>query len=92
MFFQILVAMAPTGIPRVHEIGIDVPVLLFTLAITLLSSLLFGSIPIFKYAGVKATTGLRGMPLSPWTGLGVLALWASGTLLAGGLLLRLRDA
>jgi predicted permease len=51
--------MAPTGIPRIHEIGIDVPVLLFTLAIALFSSVLFGSIPIFKYAGARLNTGLR---------------------------------
>jgi predicted permease len=56
---QVLVAMAPTGVPRIHEIGIDVPVLLFTLAITLFSSLLFGSIPIFKYAGARLNTSLR---------------------------------
>jgi predicted permease len=56
---HVLVAMAPTGIPRIHEIGIDVPVLLFTLAIALFSSVLFGSIPIFKYAGARLNTGLR---------------------------------
>jgi ABC-2 type transport system permease protein len=38
------------------------------------------------------TTGLRGMPIGPWTGLGVLTAWATGAMLAGGLLLRLRDA
>ena len=41
---------------------------------------------------IQATTGLRRLPLSPWTGLGVLAAWAAGALLIGGLLLRLRDA
>ena len=56
---RILVAIAPTGIPRIHEISIDIPVLLFTLAITLLSSLLFGSIPIFKYAGARLNATLR---------------------------------
>jgi len=56
---RVLVAMAPTGLPRIHEIGIDFPVLLFTLAIALLSSLLFASIPIFKYAGSRLNTGLR---------------------------------
>jgi len=56
---RILVALAPTGIPRIHEIGIDVPVLLFTLAIALFSSVLFGSIPIFKYSGTRLNTGLR---------------------------------
>jgi ABC-2 type transport system permease protein len=41
---------------------------------------------------IQATTGLRSLPISPWAGLGVLAAWAAATLLAGGLLLRLRDA
>jgi ABC-2 type transport system permease protein len=41
---------------------------------------------------IQATTGLSSQPLSPWAGLGVLALWALGAMLAGGLLLRLRDA
>lgn len=56
---RILVAIAPTGIPRINEIGIDLPVLLFTLVITLISSLLFGSIPIFKYVGARLNTSLR---------------------------------
>ena len=41
---------------------------------------------------IQATVGLRNLPLSPWAGLGVLAAWAAGALLIGGLLLRLRDA
>lgn len=41
---------------------------------------------------IQATTGLRGLPIGPWAGLGVLAVWATMALLAGGLLLRLRDA
>ena len=41
---------------------------------------------------IQDTTGLRGLPLSPWAGLGVLAAWAAAALLLGGLLLRLRDA
>jgi ABC-2 type transport system permease protein len=41
---------------------------------------------------IQNTTGLRGLPLSPWTGLGVLAAWAAGALLAGWLVLRRRDA
>jgi ABC-2 type transport system permease protein len=41
---------------------------------------------------IQATTGLSSLPLSPWAGLGVLAAWAGGALLAGGLMLRLRDA
>jgi ABC-2 type transport system permease protein len=41
---------------------------------------------------IQATTDLRSLPLTPWQGLGVLAAWAAGALLAGGLLLCLRDA
>jgi predicted permease len=56
---RVLVAMAPRGLPRVNEIGIDGTVLLFTLGLAILASLLFGSIPIFKYAGARLATGLR---------------------------------
>lgn len=41
---------------------------------------------------VQATTGLRGLPLTPWQGLGVMALWAGGAMILGALALRLRDA
>jgi ABC-2 type transport system permease protein len=41
---------------------------------------------------IQATTDLRSLPLTPWQGLGVLAAWTAGALLAGGLLLGLRDA
>jgi ABC-2 type transport system permease protein len=41
---------------------------------------------------IQATTGLRKLPISPWGGLGVLAIWAGAALLAGGLLLQYRDA
>jgi predicted permease len=54
-----LVAMAPTGLPRIHEIGIDLPVLLFTLALAIFTSLLIGLIPVVKYAGASVNSGLR---------------------------------
>jgi ABC-2 type transport system permease protein len=41
---------------------------------------------------IEATRNLHSLPISPWAGLGVLAAWAAAALLAGGLLLRLRDA
>ena len=41
---------------------------------------------------IEDTTGLHHLAISPWGGLGVLAAWAAGALLAGGLLLGLRDA
>ena len=41
---------------------------------------------------VQATVNLRQLPLTPWEGLGVLALWAAGALIAGALIFRFRDA
>ena len=48
--------------------------------------------PMSAGLAIQATTDLRGLPISPWAGLGVLAAWAAAALLAGGLVLRLRDA
>ena len=56
---RLLVAMAPTSLPRINEIGIDAPVLLFTLGLALFTSLLIGLIPVIKYAGASAHSGLR---------------------------------
>jgi predicted permease len=56
---RILVAAAPTGLPRLHEIGIDLPVLLFTGGLALFVSFVIGMIPVLKYSGVTASTGLR---------------------------------
>jgi ABC-2 type transport system permease protein len=41
---------------------------------------------------IQSTVDLGSLPLSPWAGLGVLTMWAAGGMLAGGLVLRLRDA
>jgi len=41
---------------------------------------------------IQDTVGLRVLPLTPWQGLGVLALWALGALLLGAAVLCLRDA
>jgi predicted permease len=56
---RVLVAVAPAGLPRISEVGINEPVLLFTLAVSLFASLLFGCVPILKYAGARLTTGIR---------------------------------
>lgn len=41
---------------------------------------------------IQDTIGLRDLPIGPWAGLGVLAIWTVGALLLGGTLLHLRDA
>jgi predicted permease len=56
---RLLVAIAPEGLPRIHEIGIDIPVLLFTLALALFTSFLIGMIPAIKYTGRNVNGGLR---------------------------------
>jgi putative ABC transport system permease protein len=47
---QLLLYLQPAQLPRLTEITIDPLVLLFTLAISLLAGLLFGAIPVLKYA------------------------------------------
>lgn len=42
--------------------------------------------------GSPGAAGPHGPPLTPWQGLGVVALWAAGAVLLGGVVLRLRDA
>jgi ABC-2 type transport system permease protein len=48
--------------------------------------------PMTAGLAIQATKNLKTLPIGPWQGLGVLAAWAAAALLAGGLLLRLRDA
>jgi hypothetical protein len=47
--------MAPSGLPRLQEIGMDGPTLLFSLGASLVASLLFGSVPVLKCAGTRAS-------------------------------------
>jgi predicted permease len=56
---RFLVYLAPAGLPRLGEVGIDPAAVLFTLAVSLASGALFGVLPVFKYAGIRAGTGLR---------------------------------
>jgi putative ABC transport system permease protein len=57
---QVLVWMAPSNLPRLNEISIDPAVILFTLGIALLTGVLFGMIPVIKYAGPRIANHLRG--------------------------------
>jgi ABC-2 type transport system permease protein len=40
----------------------------------------------------QATIGVHSLPLTPWQGLGIVALWPAGALLLGALVLKIRDA
>jgi putative ABC transport system permease protein len=56
---KLLVRLSPGRLPRLDEIAIDPSVLLFTLAISLAAGLLFGLLPVMKYASAHLGTGLR---------------------------------
>src|SRR5687768_1142893 len=56
---QALGAIAPDGLPRVEEITIDPNVLAFTLAISLVAGLLFGLLPVLKFASPQLTGALK---------------------------------
>lgn len=91
-----LVALAPERTPRLQEVGVDGPVLLFTLAVSLITGLLFGLAPALKASrpdlGSVLKEGARGSKGRPAafarsllvvveTGLAVLLLAGAGLLL-----------
>jgi predicted permease len=56
---QLLVALNPAQLPRLEDITIDPTVLTFTLAVSLVAGLLFGLIPVVKYATPNLGTALK---------------------------------
>jgi putative ABC transport system permease protein len=50
---QVLIAMAPAHLPRLNDISIGPAVILFTLATALVTGVLFGMIPVIRYAGPR---------------------------------------
>jgi ABC-2 type transport system permease protein len=48
--------------------------------------------PMTAGMAIQDTVNLASQPIGPWAGLGVLAAWAAGALLLGGLVLVRRDA
>jgi predicted permease len=54
-----LIAMAPQGLPRLTDISIDPFVLLFTAGISLIAGLLFGLIPVLKFATPQLAGALK---------------------------------
>jgi len=57
---RLLVALAPGNLPRIQDITLDLPVLMFTLAVSVVAGLLFGAIPVLKYARGGIGLTLRG--------------------------------
>jgi len=57
---RLLAVIAPPSLPRLNEISLDAYSLLFTLLLSLLSGLFFGSIPVWRYARSRIVAGLGG--------------------------------
>jgi predicted permease len=53
-------AIGPANLPRLTEISIDARTLGFAFVISVLTGLLFGLLPAFKYAGPRTSLELRG--------------------------------
>jgi putative ABC transport system permease protein len=56
---QLLLYLQPAQLPRLSEITLDPLVLLFTLGISLIAGLMFGAIPILKYARPHMASALK---------------------------------
>jgi predicted permease len=56
---RLLVFLEPGNLPRLEDIAIDWPVLLFAVGLSLLSGLLFGLVPALKQAGAQLAMTLR---------------------------------
>jgi ABC-2 type transport system permease protein len=48
--------------------------------------------PMSAGLAIQSTRDLQDLPIAPWAGLGVLAAWAVGALIVGGVVLQRRDA
>ena len=57
---RVLISLAPSHLPRLNEISIDPVVILFTFGAALLTGILFGMIPVIKYARPRIENELRG--------------------------------
>lgn len=56
---RLLIAMAPAHLPRLREISINPIVVLFTFGVALLTGVVFGMVPVLKYAGPQIANALR---------------------------------
>ena len=103
MLYLILIALLSLGVAilvRDSAAGVGVvlgllyllPILAQVISDPLWQRRLAQIAPMSAGLAVQATTDLGRLPLSPWAGLGVTVGWAATALLAGGLLLRARDA
>jgi putative ABC transport system permease protein len=69
---EALIALAPSGLPRIQEIAIDGQVLAFTAVVTLLTAIVFGTIPAVQYSRTDVNEALKDGARSVSSGRGVL--------------------
>jgi predicted permease len=83
-------ALAPPGIPRLEEVGVDWRVLLFAIALTALTALVIGGVPAFRGARADLAGQLHAARVARGGGRGVLVAAETAIavmLLAGAALL-----
>jgi putative ABC transport system permease protein len=56
---KLLLALTPSEVPRLHEIGLHVPVFLWTLAISIVTGVLFGLAPAIQASSPDLNTALK---------------------------------
>jgi predicted permease len=93
----LFLSIAPAGIPRLNEVGMNLTVLLFTLGLAVLATLLFGIAPLARASRIRPMLALRGgrhgKPQGPLGGMnGILVVsevaLALALLVGAGLLTR----
>lgn len=102
VFYLVLIGLLTVGITMaIRDTPVSIGVVLGLLYLPLLLVQAVGEplrrhleqiAPMTAGLAVQATTNLHRQALSPWAGIGVLATWAVGALVLGGLALRYRDA
>ncbi len=104
VLYMALIGLLSLGVATiVRDSAAATGAVLAVLYVAPIAALFLGSNPVWqrrveRYSPVNAgltiedTTGLRHLPIGPWGGLAVLAIWAAAALVAAGLQLRLRDA
>lgn len=56
---KLLIALTPSEVPRLHEIGLHVPVFIWTLTISIMTGLLFGLAPAIQASKPDLNTALK---------------------------------
>jgi putative ABC transport system permease protein len=96
---RVLLALGPADIPRVDTVGVDAPVLLFALGISLLTGVVFGLAPAWRGTSVNLSDALKqgergssdGLARNRFSGLLVASEFAMAVVLLAGAGLMIRS-